>query len=116
MKLGVLSASLASKPVEEMLSYLSGLGVEAVELGTGGYTNDAHTKPEELLADKAGLEAQMKRGAEEASYYARRTMSKIRKKLEQKAEKKRVSESKSEKQGRETAIKKRHRPERMKDG
>jgi sugar phosphate isomerase/epimerase len=55
MKLGVLSASLASKPVEEMLSYLSGLGVEAVELGTGGYTNDAHTKPEELLADKAKL-------------------------------------------------------------
>ena len=56
MKLGVLSASLASKPVEEMLAYLSGLGVEAVELGTGGYTNDAHTKPEELLADKAKLE------------------------------------------------------------
>ncbi|MBR5553664.1 MAG: sugar phosphate isomerase/epimerase [Clostridia bacterium] len=55
MKLGVLSASLASKPVEEMLSYLSDLGVEAVELGTGGYTNDAHTKPEELLADKAKL-------------------------------------------------------------
>ncbi len=56
MKLGVLSASLASKPVEEMLSYLSGLGVEAVELGTGGYTNDSHTKPEELLSDKAKLE------------------------------------------------------------
>lgn len=55
MKLGVLSASLASMPVEEMLSYLSGLGVEAVELGTGGYTNDAHTKPEELLSDKTKL-------------------------------------------------------------
>ena len=35
----------------------------------------------ELMADKAALEAQMKRGAEEASYYARRTLSKFQKKL-----------------------------------
>jgi tryptophanyl-tRNA synthetase len=35
----------------------------------------------EILADKASLEAQMKRGAEEASYVARRTLSKFQKKL-----------------------------------
>ena len=35
----------------------------------------------ELVADKATLEAQMKKGAEEASYYARRTLSKVQKKL-----------------------------------
>ena len=35
----------------------------------------------ELLADKAGLEAQMKKGAEEAAYYARKTLSKVQKKL-----------------------------------
>ena len=34
-----------------------------------------------LLADKAGLEAQMKKGAEEASYYARKTLSKVQRKL-----------------------------------
>ena len=34
-----------------------------------------------LLADKAALEAQMKKGAEEASWYARRTLSKVKKKL-----------------------------------
>ena len=57
MKLGVLTVSLANLAVEEMLSYLSGLGVEAVEIGTGGYTNDVHSKPEELLADKSKLAA-----------------------------------------------------------
>ena len=35
----------------------------------------------ELIADKAHLEAVMKAGAEEASYYARRTMSKVKKKI-----------------------------------
>ena len=35
----------------------------------------------ELLADKAALEALMKKGAEEASYYARRTLGKVQKKL-----------------------------------
>jgi tryptophanyl-tRNA synthetase len=34
-----------------------------------------------LLKDKAALEAQMKKGAEEASWYARRTLSKVQKKL-----------------------------------
>jgi UDP-N-acetyl-D-mannosaminuronic acid transferase (WecB/TagA/CpsF family) len=33
------------------------------------------------MADKAQLEAQMKKGAEEASYVARRTLSKVQKKL-----------------------------------
>ena len=35
----------------------------------------------ELLADKAALEAQMRKGAEEAAYYARKTLSKVQKKL-----------------------------------
>ncbi|MBE6703205.1 MAG: tryptophan--tRNA ligase [Ruminococcaceae bacterium] len=35
----------------------------------------------QLLADKAGLEAQMKKGADEAAYYARKTLSKVQKKL-----------------------------------
>ena len=35
----------------------------------------------ELLADKAYLEQVMKNGADEASYYARKTLSKLKKKL-----------------------------------
>ena len=35
----------------------------------------------ELLADKAYLEAQMKKGAEEAAYFARKTLSKVQRKL-----------------------------------
>ena len=38
-------------------------------------------KFKEYMADKAFLEAQMKKGAEEASYYARRTLGKVKKKL-----------------------------------
>ena len=34
-----------------------------------------------LIADKAHLEAVMKAGAEEAAYYARKTMSKVRRKI-----------------------------------
>jgi tryptophanyl-tRNA synthetase len=34
-----------------------------------------------LMADKAGLEAVMKNGADEAAYYARKTMSKVRRKI-----------------------------------
>ena len=33
------------------------------------------------MKDKAFLEAQMKKGAEEASYYARKTLSKVQRKL-----------------------------------
>ncbi len=57
MKLGVLTVPLSAKPIEEVLQYLSGLGVEAVEIGAGMYTNDAHSKPAQLLADKEKLRA-----------------------------------------------------------
>ena len=35
----------------------------------------------ELMADKAYLEEMMKKGAAEASYYARKTLSKVQRKL-----------------------------------
>lgn len=57
MKLGVLTVPLSDMPVEDALKYLKGLGVEAVEIGVGGYPGDAHSKPEELLADKGKLAA-----------------------------------------------------------
>lgn len=52
MKLGVFAVLLSSQPLEEALKYLSQSGVQAVEIGTGGYPGNAHCKPEELLKDE----------------------------------------------------------------
>ena len=35
-----------------MLNYVASKGIEAVELGTGGYPGDAHCKVDELLEDE----------------------------------------------------------------
>ena len=73
------------KTMEEIEREFDGKGYGDFKLAVGEVCADAlapvQARYAELLADKAGLEAQMKRGAEEASYYARRTMSKVRKKL-----------------------------------
>ena len=73
------------KTMEEIEREFDGKGYGDFKLAVGEVCADAlapvQTRFAELLADKAGLEAQMKRGAEEASYYARRTMSKVRKKI-----------------------------------
>ena len=57
MKIGVLTVLLSNRPFEEALDFLVGLGVEAVEIGTGAYPGDAHCKPEELLRSEAKLKA-----------------------------------------------------------
>ncbi len=57
MKLGVVSAGLQNMAVEDMLKYLNSQGVQAVEIGVGGYPGEAHSHPEELLSDKAKLKA-----------------------------------------------------------
>jgi len=53
MKLGVLTVPLASRPVGEALEYLASLGVQSVELGTGGYPGNAHLNPVEALKNPA---------------------------------------------------------------
>lgn len=55
MKLGVLTVLLGNKSLEETLDYLSGMGVQAVELGAGGYPGDAHLKPDVLLNDEKAI-------------------------------------------------------------
>ena len=40
-----------------MLSYVSSKGIEAIELGTGGYPGDAHCKVDELLNDDTKLQS-----------------------------------------------------------
>ncbi|MCI9413892.1 MAG: sugar phosphate isomerase/epimerase [Clostridiales bacterium] len=56
MKLGVLTVPLQNLPAEEAFAYLSGLGVQAVELGTGGYTNGNHLPLDVYLNDDAKIE------------------------------------------------------------
>jgi sugar phosphate isomerase/epimerase len=52
MKIGVFTVLLANRPFEAALDYLKDLGVEAVEIGCGGYPGDAHCKAEELLSSE----------------------------------------------------------------
>ena len=57
MKLGVLTVPLSGMGAEEAFAYLAGQGVQTVELGAGGYTNDAHLNPAALLADEGKIAA-----------------------------------------------------------
>ncbi|WP_102272118.1 sugar phosphate isomerase/epimerase family protein [Cytobacillus massiliigabonensis] len=52
MKLGVFTVLFSDKGLDEMLDYVASMGIEAVELGTGGYPGDAHCKVDELLGDE----------------------------------------------------------------
>lgn len=52
MKLGVLTNLFADRPFEEALATFSSLGIEAVEIGCGGYPGKAHCDPAVLLHDR----------------------------------------------------------------
>ena len=43
MKVGVLTVPLYSMKLEEAMEYLSGLGVQTIELGAGGFPGNTHT-------------------------------------------------------------------------
>ena len=55
MKLGVLTNLLGGLPAEQAFKYLAESGVQAVEIGCGGYPGKDHCKPEELLKDDAKI-------------------------------------------------------------
>ena len=55
MKLCVLENLYAGLPFRDSLSRLAALGVEALEIGAGGYPGKAHCDPALLLSDKAAL-------------------------------------------------------------
>lgn len=57
MKLGVFTVLLADKSLEETLSYLSSIGVQMVEIGTGGYPGTSHANPDVLLHDEEAFES-----------------------------------------------------------
>ena len=51
MKVGVFAVMFGALKFEAALDYIKSVGVEAVEIGCGGYVGDAHCKPVELLRD-----------------------------------------------------------------
>lgn len=51
MKLGVFAVMFGGMKFEAALDYIKSVGVEAIEIGCGGYVGDAHCKPTELLND-----------------------------------------------------------------
>ena len=55
MKLGVFTVLLGDKPFEDALKYLKESGIQAIELGCGGFPGNAHCNAAELLADEKKL-------------------------------------------------------------
>lgn len=56
MKLGVLTVLFGDRSLEDTLKYLSKMGVQAVEIGCGGYPGRAHCDPEILLNEPKTLQ------------------------------------------------------------
>ena len=78
-------ACFTGKSMEEIEAEFAGKGYGDFKLAVGEVCADALAPVQQrfaqLMSDKGALEAQMKKGAEEASYIARRTLSKVEKKL-----------------------------------
>ena len=73
------------KSVEEVEREFEGKGYGEFKLAVGEACADmlapVQTEFAKLMLDKAYLEAMMKKGADEASYYARKTLTKVKRKL-----------------------------------
>lgn len=55
MKLGVFTCLLGNLPLEDALKYFSSLGIEMIEIGSGGYPGKSHADPDVLLNDSGKL-------------------------------------------------------------
>jgi len=55
MKLGVFTVLFRDLPFEVMLDHVAEKGLQAVELGTGGYPGNVHCDPQKLLNDSRAL-------------------------------------------------------------
>jgi sugar phosphate isomerase/epimerase len=51
MQLGVFTVLFQQLPLEQALDVIREAGVQAVEIGTGGYPGSAHCQPDVLLGD-----------------------------------------------------------------
>ncbi|MEO5509695.1 MAG: sugar phosphate isomerase/epimerase [Longimicrobiales bacterium] len=57
MKLGVFTVMFGGMPLEAMLDHVAGLGLDAVEIGTGAYPGNSHCDPTALLRSDKQLRA-----------------------------------------------------------
>ena len=56
MDIGVLTVPLGGEAIDDAAAYLDGLGVDAVELGVGGWPDEDHVDRETLLDDEGARE------------------------------------------------------------
>ncbi|WP_347548535.1 sugar phosphate isomerase/epimerase [Pseudalkalibacillus hwajinpoensis] len=63
MKLGVFSILFSDRSIEEAVERIAESGLEAIEIGTGGFLGDVHCQPE-LLLNNEKLFQQFKHGIE----------------------------------------------------
>ncbi|MBY8910254.1 sugar phosphate isomerase/epimerase family protein [Salinicoccus roseus] len=61
MKLGVFNPLFQNMELEEMLDYIKASGLDAVEIGTGGYPGDKHCNVDELLESKDAREVYLEK-------------------------------------------------------
>ena len=57
MNIGVLTVPLGEEPLDNVAAYLDAAGVDAVELGVGGWPGEDHVDREAHLADEATRDA-----------------------------------------------------------
>lgn len=60
MKLGVFTTLMSNMPLKDALDYFASIGIEAVEIGCGGYPGKAHADPDILLNDETKFQEFMK--------------------------------------------------------
>ena len=65
--IGVFDPVYKDVPLDQMLEKVSALGLEAMEIGTGGYPNSYHCPVADLLADPAKAKAWKKRASPSGS-------------------------------------------------
>lgn len=56
MKLGAINVPLSGMPFDAAMQYLASIGIEAVEIGCGGFPGNAHCDPEILLNSNLAME------------------------------------------------------------
>ncbi|QAU11411.1 sugar phosphate isomerase/epimerase [Halorubrum sp. BOL3-1] len=56
MEVGVLTVPLGGEPIDDAVAYLDEIGVDALELGVGGWPGEDHVDRETLLDDEAARE------------------------------------------------------------
>ncbi|MCL4416990.1 MAG: hypothetical protein M1365_09885 [Actinobacteria bacterium] len=55
MKIGVFTILFNERSLEDCLKYLSSIGIEAAEIGTGGFSRSNHCNLDEILESKKSL-------------------------------------------------------------